>query len=231
VGAFADHVLTPATGAVKIPADVPLEVACVIGCAVQTGVGAVLNTARVEAGATVLVMGLGGIGLSVVQGARIAGAARIIAADPLPARREAARRLGATDLLDPGIDDVTARTLAITGVGADYAFDAVGRGALVQTALWAVRNGGTVVCVGAAPLGEQITIDPPALFTLSEKKLVGCALGSCNSLRDIPRLVALWRAGRLDLDGLITRRRPLAEINEAMADLRAGIGIRTVLAH
>ena len=231
VGAFADHVLTPATGAVKIPADVPLEVACVIGCAVQTGVGAVLNTARVEEGATVLVMGLGGIGLSIVQGARLAGAARIIATDPLPARREAAQRLGATDVLDPGADDVTARTLALTGVGADYAFDAVGRGALVQTALWAVRNGGTVVCVGAAPLGEQIVIDPAALFTLSEKKVIGCALGSCNSLRDIPRLVALWRAGRLDLEGLITRRRPLAEINEALADLRAGIGIRTVLAH
>lgn len=231
VGAFGDHVITPATGAVRIPADVPLEVACVIGCAVQTGVGAVLNTARVEEGATVLVMGLGGIGLSIVQGARIAGAARIIATDPLPARREAALRLGATDVLDPSSDDVTARTHALTGVGADYAFDAVGRGALVQAALWAVRNGGTVVCVGAAPLGEQIVIDPAALFTLSEKKVIGCALGSCNSLRDIPRLVALWRAGRLDLEALITRRRPLAEINEALADLRAGNGIRTVLAH
>lgn len=231
VGAFADHVLTPASGAVKIPADMPLEVACVIGCAVQTGVGAVLNTARVPPGATVLVIGLGGIGLSIVQGARIAGASRIIAADPLPARREAAQRLGATDLLDPGADDVVARTQALTEVGADYAFDAVGRGTLVQTALAAVRNGGTVVCVGAAPLDERIVIEPAALFTISEKKVVGCALGSCNALRDIPRLVALWRAGRLDLAGLITRRRPIEEINEAMADLRAGVGIRTVLAH
>jgi Zn-dependent alcohol dehydrogenase len=231
VGAFADHVLTLATGAVKIPADVPLDVACVIGCAVQTGVGAVLNTARVEEGASVLVFGLGGVGLSVVQGARIAGAARIIAVDPLAARREAAVRFGATDLLDPAAEDVTARTLALTGVGADYAFDAVGRGSLVTTALWAVRNGGTVVCVGAAPLGDAITIDPAALFTITEKKLLGCALGSCNSLREIPRLIALWRAGRLDLEGLITQRRPMADVNDALADLRTGRGIRTVLAH
>jgi Zn-dependent alcohol dehydrogenase len=224
-------VLTLATGAVKIPSDVPLDVACVIGCAVQTGVGAVLNTARVEAGATVLVMGLGGVGLSVVQGARIAGAARIIAVDPLPARRDAARRFGATDLVDPNVEDVTTRVRELTDVGVDYAFDVVGRGQLVQTGLWATRNGGTVVSVGAAPLGDTITIDPAALFTITEKKLIGCALGSCNSLREIPRLIALWRAGRLDLDGLITTRRPLVEINDALADLRAGRGIRTVLAH
>jgi Zn-dependent alcohol dehydrogenase len=231
VGAFGSHVLTPATGAVKIPADVPLDVACVIGCAVQTGVGAVLNTARVEEGATVLVMGLGGVGLSVVQGARLAGAARIIVSDPVAARREAARTLGATDLIDPNAEDVTGRVRELTQVGVDYAFDVVGRGALVQMALWATRNGGTVVSVGAAPLGDAITIDPAALFTIAEKKLIGCALGSCNSLREIPRLLALWRSGRLDLEALITRRRPLADINDALADLRAGRGIRTVLAH
>jgi len=211
------------------PTPHPLDVACVIGCAVQTGVGAVLNTAHVEPGATVLVLGLGGIGLSIVQGARVAGAARIIASDPVPARREAARRFGATDLLDPAADDVAWRAMELTGVGVDYAFDAVGRASLVQTALAACRNGGTALAVGAAPIDEVISIAPAALFTLSEKKLLGCALGSCNSVRDIPRLVALWQAGRLDLEGLVTARRPLAEINEAMADLRAGRGIRTVL--
>jgi S-(hydroxymethyl)glutathione dehydrogenase / alcohol dehydrogenase len=177
------------------------------------------------------VIGLGGVGLSVVQGARLAGAARIIAADPLAARRDAALRFGATDVVDPTSEDVAARTRALTEVGADYAFEAVGRGALVATALWATRNGGTVVCVGAAPLGDAITIDPAALFTISEKKLLGCALGGCNALRDIPRLVALWRSGRLDLAGLITHRRPLGQVNDALADLRAGRGIRTVLAH
>ncbi len=229
LGAFAEYVLVCEAGAIKIPADVPLDVACVIGCAVQTGVGAVLNTARVEPGATVLVMGLGGIGLSIVQGARLAGAARIIAADPVPARRAAAERFGATDLLDPGATDVVQAAIDATGVGVDYAFDAVGRASLVQAGLAATRNGGTTVAVGAAPLDEAITIAPAALFTLSEKKLLGCALGSCNSVRDVPRLLALWRAGRLDLEGLVTARRPLAEINAAMEDLRQGRGIRTIL--
>jgi S-(hydroxymethyl)glutathione dehydrogenase / alcohol dehydrogenase len=230
VAALAEKVLTPASGAVKIDRDIPLDVVCVIGCAVQTGVGAVLNTARVEAGANVLVMGLGGIGLSIVQGARLAGAARIIVSDPIAARRDLAARLGATDAIDPAGEDLTARVMAITGgIGADYAFDAVGRSALITAGVWATRAGGTTVCVGAAPIDEAISIAPAALFTIAEKKLLGCTLGSCNSLRDIPRLVDLWRAGRLDLEALVTAVRPLAEINEAAADLRAGRGVRTVL--
>jgi Zn-dependent alcohol dehydrogenase len=196
VGAFAEHVVTLASGAVRISREVPLDVACVIGCAVQTGVGAVLNTARVEAGATVLVMGLGGIGLSIVQGACLAGASRVH---------------------------------EVTGVGADYAFDAVGRSALIAAGVAATRPGGTTVCVGAAPIDEAITIMPAALFTVQEKKVMGCALGSANSLRDVPRLVALWQSGRLDLEALVTSRRPLADINAAFDDLRASRGIRTVL--
>jgi S-(hydroxymethyl)glutathione dehydrogenase / alcohol dehydrogenase len=229
LGGFAEQVLVPANGAVKIPPGVPLEVACIIGCAVQTGVGAVLNTAKVEEGASVLVIGLGGIGLSVVQGARLAGAARIIVSDPVLERRDAAARFGATDLLDPAVDDVVSACFELTGVGVDYAFETAGRSALVQAGVAAIRPGGTVVCVGAAPIDEAITIAPAALFTVQEKKLIGCALGSCNSLRDIPRLVALWNAGRLDLASLVTARRPLDEINEAFADLRAQRGIRTVL--
>jgi Zn-dependent alcohol dehydrogenase len=229
LGAFAEEVVCSESAAVKVPRDVPLDVACVIGCAVQTGVGAVLNTARVPEGATVLVMGLGGIGLAAVQGARIAGAARIFASDPLAERRKAAEALGATDLLDPTADDVAGRVREATSVGADYAFETAGRAALVAVGLAATRNGGTVVCVGAPPITEKIEIAPAALFAVTEKKLLGCILGSSNSLREIPRLVALWRAGRLDLEALITRRRPLAEINEALADLRAGRGVRTML--
>jgi S-(hydroxymethyl)glutathione dehydrogenase / alcohol dehydrogenase len=229
VGAFAEQVLTHETGAIKVPADTPLDVACVLGCAVQTGVGAVLNTARVEPGATVLVLGLGGIGLSVVQGARVAGASRIIASDPVAERREAAVRLGATDVLDPGPDDVVTATLAMTEVGVDYAFEAAGRAALVTVGLDAIRPGGTTVCVGAPPIDENITIAPAVVFSASEKKLIGCLLGSSNSLRDVPRLLALWRAGRIDLEALITTRRPLAEVNDAFADLEAGRGIRTVI--
>lgn len=229
VGAFSEFVVTEATGAVKIPADVPLDVACVIGCAVQTGVGAVLNTARVEEGATVLVMGLGGIGISIVQGARLAGAARIIVSDPVAERREAAAHFGATDFIDPTADDVVGRTHALTGVGADYAFEAAGRAALVSQAVQAVRAHGSVVCVGAPPVHEAIEIAPAALFVLQEKRIMGTTLGGSHALHEIPRLVALWQAGRLDLESMITARRPLAEINEAMSDLRASRGIRTVL--
>ena len=229
VGGFAEYVLTTETGAIRVPADTPLDVVCVIGCAVQTGVGAVLNTAQVEAGATVLVLGLGGIGQSVVQGARVAGASRIIASDPIPARREAALRLGATDVVDPGRDDVATVARSITDVGPDYAFECAGLTALAQVGIAATRPGGMTVLVGAPTADQAITIAPAVLFGIEEKQLKGCFLGSCNSLRDVPRMVDLWRAGQLDLEGLITHRRPLDEINDAFADMEAGRGIRTVL--
>jgi Zn-dependent alcohol dehydrogenase len=230
VAAFAEETVVHASGAVKVPADTPLDVACVIGCAVQTGVGAVLNTARVEEGATVLVMGLGGIGLSAVQGARLANAARIIVSDPVAQRRQTAKALGATDLLDPKHDDVIAATRELTGgIGVDYAFETAGVAALVTTGFFAARNGGAIVCVGAPPVAEAVTIAPASMFVVSGKRLLGCLLGSCNSLRDIPRLLGLWRSGRLDLESMITSRRPLQEINQAMDDLMAQRGIRTVL--
>ncbi|MBW2273533.1 MAG: Zn-dependent alcohol dehydrogenase [Deltaproteobacteria bacterium] len=229
VAAFSEYVVIQESGAVKIPADVPLDIACVVGCAVQTGVGAVLNTAQVEEGATVLIMGLGGIGLSTVQGARLAGARRIIVSDPVSERREMAKRLGATDLLDPTSDDVVARAREITEVGVDYAFETAGVADLVVAGFNAARNGGTIVMVGAPPIDQSITVAPASLFTVSEKKLVGCLLGSCNSLHDIPRMIGLWQAGRIDLEALITSHRPIEEINEAMDDLRASRGVRTVL--
>jgi len=229
LGALSEYVVVPATGAVKLPADIPLDTACVIGCAVQTGVGAVLNDARVEEGATVLVMGLGGVGLSVVQGARLAGASRILVADPVAERREAALRFGATDLIDPTREDVVARAHSLTEIGVDYAFEAAGKGALVAACVSATRSGGTTVCVGAPPLGDAIHIEPAAAFLVTGKRILATILGGCNSLREVPRLVSLWRAGRLDLEGLVTARRPLQEVNEGFADLAAGRGIRTVL--
>ncbi|MEO2169234.1 MAG: Zn-dependent alcohol dehydrogenase [bacterium] len=228
VGAFAEQVITLETGAVKIAADVPLHIACVIGCAVQTGVGAVLNAAKVQAGDTVLILGLGGVGLSAVQGARVAGASRILASDPVASRREAALAMGATDLLDPAKDDVVALAQAVAGVGVDFAFETAGRSALLDVGLSAIRNGGTLVCVGAPPLDETFTIIPAALV-ITGKKVISTVLGDANSLRDIPRYLELWKAGRLDLEALITNRRPLDEINEACDDLRAGKGVRTVL--
>jgi 2-desacetyl-2-hydroxyethyl bacteriochlorophyllide A dehydrogenase len=229
IGALAERVVVPEGGAVRIDPDVPLDVVCTLGCAVQTGVGAVVNTAQVEAGATVLVMGLGGVGLSIVQGARLVGASQIIVSDPVAARREAALGFGATLTLDPTTDDLVAAVLDATGVGADYAFDAAGRSALVQTGVNATRPGGTTVLVGVPPFGEPLTIDLATVFAVAEKKLLGCFLGGTNPQRDLPRLVSLWQTGRLDLEGLITHRRPLADVGAAFDDLRAGTGIRTVI--
>ena len=229
VGGFGELVITQESGAIKVPDDTPLEIACVIGCAVQTGVGAVLNTARVEPGDSVLVLGLGGVGIAIVQGARIAGASRIIVSDPVSERRDAAARFGATDAIDPNVDDVPARAHELTGIGVDFAFEAVGKAALGQAAVWSTRPGGTAVLVGAGPLGDPLTIDPAVVFMASERRLIGSFLGSSNSPREIPRLLSLWRAGKLDLEGMISRQRPLAEVNEAFDDMRAARGLRTVL--
>jgi 2-desacetyl-2-hydroxyethyl bacteriochlorophyllide A dehydrogenase len=228
LAAWADEVVVAESGAVRIDDDVPLDVACVIGCAVQTGVGAAINTVAVQPGDSVLVLGAGGIGVSIVQGAALSGATRIIVSDPSESRREQAMRFGATHVLDPGVDDVAARTVELTGIGADVAFDAVGAAALITTAMDATRNGGTTVMVGAAPVDDELSV-VPALAMFTEKRLVGSLLGSCWAPRDIPRLIELWRAGKLDLDAMVTARRPLEEVNEAVADLAAGRGLRTVL--
>jgi S-(hydroxymethyl)glutathione dehydrogenase / alcohol dehydrogenase len=230
LGGFAEYVITPETGAVKVDDDTPLDVACVIGCAMQTGVGAVLNTAKVPEGATVFVAGLGGIGVAIVQGARIAGATKIIVSDPVAERRETAKRFGATDVIDPTSTDVISTVHQLTsGIGVDYAFDAVGAGPVIETCLWTTRNGGTTVMVGAGGIDQTVTLAPPVMFTMTERKIIGCLLGSSNGRRDIPRLLNLYRAGRLDLDGMITERRPLAEVNDAFDDMTAGRGLRTVL--
>ena len=228
LGGWGEFVVVDEGRAVKLPDDTPLEIVCVIGCAIQTGVGAVLNTARVEEGATVLVMGLGGIGISIVQGARLANAARIIVSDPVAARRDMASNFGATDILDPDREDVVARTIELTGgVGVDYAFDGAGSSALVAQGLQASRIGGTTVMVGAPLAPLEIPI--PALFLTHEKKLIGSLLGSCNGHRDIPRFLALWRKGALDLESMISHRRPIEDVNAGLDDMRAGRGLRTVL--
>ena len=228
LAAWADEVVVAEQGAVRIDPDVPLDVACVIGCAVQTGVGAAINTVSIQPGDSVLVLGAGGIGVSIVQGAAISGATRIIVSDPSESRREQALRFGATHVIDPTGTDVVAATTELTGIGADVAFDAVGAAALISTAMDATRNGGTTVMVGAAPVDDALSLTP-ALAMFTEKRLVGSLLGSCWAPRDIPRLVELWRAGRLDLDAMVTARRPLEEVNEAIEDLEAGRGLRTVL--
>jgi Zn-dependent alcohol dehydrogenase len=229
LAAFAERTVVPAAAAIRIPGDVPTEVAAIVGCAVQTGIGAVLNTARVPAGASVVVSGLGAVGLSIVQGSVIAGATTIVAADPNAERRAEAARLGATHLVDPAVDrvDQVARDLT-QGRGADVTFDAVGRSEVVETLMKATRNGGTTVMVGIPSTDDVLSVRA-LVHAFYEKKLVGCYLGSSHPHRDFPRILDLWRAGRLDLGALVTARRPLEEINLAVADLRKGTGVRTVL--
>ncbi|QFU75899.1 Zn-dependent alcohol dehydrogenase [Halioglobus maricola] len=230
VGALAEYVTLPATGAIKIDKDIPLDLACVIGCALQTGVGAVLNTADVEAGASCVITGLGGVGMAAVQGARIAGASLIIASDPVAARRDLALQFGATHVIDPTSDDLAALVQELTaGIGADYVIETAGKATLIEQGVQLSRIGGTTVAVGSPGFEEHLTIPNVVLFQALEKKLCGCLLGSSNSLFEIPRLLRLWRAGDLDMAGMITHRRPLAEVNEGFADLEAGRGIRTVI--
>jgi len=229
LAAFAERTVVPAAAAVKVAGDTPLDIASVVGCAVQTGVGAVLNTSKVPAGATVLIFGLGGIGVSIAQGARIAGAARIIGVDPVAERRHLATRFGVTDTLDPEAGDVVGAVQELTGgTGVDFAYDAVGRSDLVEAALAAARPGGMAVMVGVPKMTERLSLHAMS-FGIAEKKLVGCLLGSSNPHRDFPRILALWRAGRLDLEGMVTARRPLTEITTAFDDMKAGRGLRTVL--
>jgi len=229
LAAFAERTVVPVETAVRIPQDMPTDIAAVVGCAVQTGFGAVLNTARVPAGAAVVVSGLGAVGLSIVATAALAGASVIIGADLNPDRRAQAARFGATCAVDPAADRIDHVARGLTdGRGADFAFDAVGLGEVVESLLKATRNGGTTVMVGM-PSTEDMVHVRGLVHAFYEKKLIGCYLGSANPYRDFPRILALWRAGRLDLAGLVTARRPLDEINLAVADLSRGAGIRTVL--
>ncbi|HEY1523177.1 MAG TPA: Zn-dependent alcohol dehydrogenase [Solirubrobacteraceae bacterium] len=230
IAAFAEKAILPVEGVIRVPDDVPLDVVSIIGCAVQTGVGAVLNTAMVEPGATVLVIGLGGVGIAVVQGARIAGASTIIGVDPVAERREQAGAFGATQTLDPeGLDLAQAGPELTDGIGFDYAFDTAAKRATIAGCLHATRAGGTTTLIGVPGLTDALEY-PPFLFIGGEKKLQGCYLGSSNPHREFPRLLGLWRAGLLDLEGMVTRRRPLEEVGQAFEDLRKGVGIREVIA-
>jgi S-(hydroxymethyl)glutathione dehydrogenase / alcohol dehydrogenase len=230
LGGFSEMAVVVANALVKLDDDAPLDLICLIGCAVQTGVGAVLNTAQVPPGATVLIMGLGGIGQSIVQGARIAAAARIIVSDPLAERRDKAITFGATDTIDPGDTDVLGAVRDLTkGIGVDYAFDAAGSADLIATGVRATAPGGAVVMVGAPDPAERLSRVSPAQLIGQEKRLLSTMVGNSYAPRDFPRLIALWHRGLLNLGDMVSSRRPLAEINEGFDDLRAGRGIRTVL--
>ncbi|HEX6738500.1 MAG TPA: Zn-dependent alcohol dehydrogenase [Vicinamibacteria bacterium] len=226
LGTLAERAVVPAAAAVKLPAGVPLDAAALLGCSVMTGVGAVLNTARVAPGSSVAVFGAGGVGLNVVQGAVLAGAARVIVVDTNPRKLSLAESFGATDAVDASQGDPATAVRKLTaGRGADYAFEAVGRKTTIEQAYAATRRGGTCVVVGIGAREESAAINTFFLPIL-EKRLVGCWYGSADVHRDFPRLLAFWQAGRLKLDALITQRYRLEEVNEALAALAEGRNAR-----
>ncbi len=227
VSCFAELAVVPAMSTLRIDHDVPLEIAALVGCAVMTGVGAVVNTARVRPGASVLVIGAGGVGLSAVMGARLAGADPIVVADLVPAKLELARELGATHTIGQGADLFSAvREIAREGV--DHAFECIGSTALLATAFKALRRGGTAVAVGLPPEAAEVSVNVNALVT-QEKSLRGSIYGSTRHFADIPKLLDLHRRGRLPIGRLLGRRYRLAEINEAYRALLAGEFARAVI--
>ncbi|MEU1622720.1 Zn-dependent alcohol dehydrogenase [Streptomyces sp. NPDC005722] len=227
-GTFAEEVVVPASCAVPIPDDLPYEIAALIGCGVTTGIGAALNTARVTPGSSVAVIGCGGVGISVIQGARASGAAEIIAVDPVQTRRDAALRLGATDAVAPGeLADAKARITG--GEGFDYVFEVVGRSATARTAYDTTRRGGTLCVVGAGAMDDLLQVNMFELF-FDEKRILPSLYGGGDVLRSYDRVIRLWRAGRVDLEGLITHRVRLDQINEAVDQMRSGEALRTCIA-
>jgi S-(hydroxymethyl)glutathione dehydrogenase/alcohol dehydrogenase len=222
-GTFAEELVVPAAGAVKIAEDIPFEIAALVACGVMTGVGAVVNTARVEPGSTVLVIGCGGVGVSVIQGARLSGAAQIVAVDPVTDKHDTARRFGATHAVTP--EQVAELHASLTGSqGWDHTFDVVGAPPTIRSAWDNARRGGTVVVVGAGRADAMVQFSAQELF-LHDKRLLGSFYGGADVRRDYPRLLALWRAGKLDLEGMISRRITLDEINDGLQALREGANV------
>jgi S-(hydroxymethyl)glutathione dehydrogenase/alcohol dehydrogenase len=229
LGTFADELVTNETMVVRVETDLPAEQLALIGCGVTTGVGAALNTARVQPGSSVAVIGCGGVGQSVIQGARIAGAARIFAIDPVRLKRKTAEALGATDLIDPGEGDVVDQVKARTGGrGPDYAFEVIGRPETIKQAYDLTRRGGTAVVVGMSRLDATVTFAAIQLMA-DEKKLLGCLYGSAQVRRDIPRFVDLVETGRLDVGAMVSNRIGLEQVNDALAAMERGEVIRSVI--
>lgn len=232
VGAFSAVTVVPATAAVRVPDDVPLDLAALLGCGVLTGVGAVLNTASVRPGDSVAVIGCGGVGLNVVQGARIAGATTIVAVDIDRAKLQLAGRLGATDTVDASAVEPVNAVRDLTGQrGADVVFEALGASATIGQSLEMARRGGQAVLVGIPALDVELTVPVMLGLVLQERSIRGCWFGSSDISRDVPRLVELYRTGALKLEELVGERIGPAEVNRAMERLRAGSAGRSLLVY
>jgi S-(hydroxymethyl)glutathione dehydrogenase / alcohol dehydrogenase len=228
VSSFAERVVVPESGAVRVRKDAPLEKIAIIGCAVATGVGAVQNTASVEPGATVAVIGCGGVGLSCIQGARLAQASRIVAVDINPEKLTTATKVGATQTLcTAGVDPVAAMR-ELEPAGFDFVFDAIGKTATTEQAIQSLGLGGAAVIVGLPPTGSTARFDPLALAE-SNQRILGSNYGSIDPQADIPRLVDLYMNGEIELDAMISGYRPLDDAAAALDELEAGLALRTLL--
>ena len=231
-GTFSEETVIARCSAVKIPPDLPLDVAALLGCSVLTGVGAALNTATITPEDTVAVVGCGGVGLNVIQGARIAGAAQIIAVDVHPAKLATAERFGATATVDASKGDPANAVRDLTGQrGADVAFEVLGHGPTIHQAVDMTRRGGQAVLVGIPRLDVMVTLPAMIGIVLQERTIKGCWYGSSDIQRDVPRLVELYRDGRLRLDELVSKRIDLAEVNEALTAMEAGERTRSVIVY
>ena len=226
---FAERCIVPEGCCVRIREDASLDVAALVGCAVMTGYGAAVTRAGIRPGEAIAIFGAGGVGLSAIMGARLAGAGAIVAVDPFAFRRDTALELGATHALDPGSDDVTAFMRDLTdGRGADAAIDSAGAPGVLAHAYAAVRRGGTVVAVGLPPEGLSAEL-PASNLAREEKVITGSFYGSCSPQVDMPMVLDLYMNGHLPLDRLISRAYPLDEINEAFAAMNAGEVARAVI--
>jgi alcohol dehydrogenase len=228
VSCFAEYAVVTPASLVRIDEDVPLTVASVLGCAVITGVGAVLNCAGLRPGQSAAVFGLGGVGLSAVMGAVLAGAARVVAVDIRPEKLTLAYALGATDVVDGGTTDVAGQIRELTGGGPDFAFDMAGVPATVQSAYECVRPGGAVI-IAALPDPSQTLAVPISKHVAEEKRLIGCYMGGGDAQREIPKLVSLFRAARLPIDKLQSRRLELDDINAGFDRLQRGEAVRDLV--
>jgi S-(hydroxymethyl)glutathione dehydrogenase / alcohol dehydrogenase len=227
LASFADHMLVHEHALAKIRPDMPLDRAALIGCGVTTGVGAVIHTAKVEPGSSVVVIGCGGVGLSCINGAAIAGAGRIIAVDMVKSKLDLARKFGATDVVNAKETDPIEAVRELTGGGAHYTFEAIGLKATAQQAFKMLRRGGTATVIGMIPPGQMVEVHGPEL--LQEKKLQGSFMGSNRFRVDMPRFVDFYLQGKLHLDDMISRRIKLKDVNDALAALETGEIARSVI--
>jgi S-(hydroxymethyl)glutathione dehydrogenase/alcohol dehydrogenase len=227
LSSFAEYMLVHEHAIAKIREDMPMDRAALIGCGVTTGVGAVIHTARVEPGTTVAVIGCGGVGLSAINGAAIAGAARIIAVDMVPGKLELARKFGATDVVDARGDDPVGVVRELTGGGVHYSFEAIGLKQTAEQAFKMLARGGVATIIGMIPVGVHVDLHGPEF--LMERRLQGSNMGSNRFRVDMPRFVELYLQGRLHLDDLISHRIKLEDVNDGMKALETGEVARSVI--